>query len=164
MIGAGVILMFPHKGEARYFLLCGRETGIWSFSKGHTENYDDNLLQTAIRETFEETGLTAGADYSIEGQSQRFGKRPYWVGIVAFSALLRMRIAPREHSIGGWFTVAEIRQLKSNADVRGWLKKVESPTSQFYGTVKALLQKTGSRHLSDLGDSVSSASVPLGHE
>lgn len=130
--GAGIILM-RCDGPLRFFLLRGRASGIWSFPKGHPEYCDNsNLLLTAVRETYEETGLTAGTDYDFVGESQRFGKRPYWIGRVRGpAAVSRMRLSQKEHSMGGWFTINEISQLQTNVDVRAWAKKAASPNSNF---------------------------------
>lgn len=129
--GAGIILV-RNDGPLRFFLLRGRASGIWSFAKGHPEICDDaNLLRTAIREAYEETGLQAGVDYQFVGDSQRFGKRPYWIGLVHPGAVNRMRLAHSEHNMGAWFTVAEIDRLRTNVDVRAWAKKAQSPNSNF---------------------------------
>ena len=115
----------------RFLLLKGRETGIWSFSKGHPEVVDkENALRTAARETFEETGLSSCQDYSIIGNSIRFGKRPYWVGLVT-DPEVTVRLSPREHSAWGWFTLAQISDLTTNTDVRSWLQKSQGANSEF---------------------------------
>jgi 8-oxo-dGTP pyrophosphatase MutT (NUDIX family) len=133
--GAGIILTRTDtvSAEPRYFLLCGKGSGIWSFSKGHGEVCDGGCpLRTAVRETQEETGLVAGADYTLLlNESQRFGKRPYWIGVVKPHAKQHMRLSAREHMIGGWFTLEEIGRLKSNVDVRAWYKKASNPNSNF---------------------------------
>jgi hypothetical protein len=136
--GAGIILMRSDGGTTRFFLLCGRTSGIWSFAKGHPEYCDDaDLLRTAIRETYEETGLHAGHDYRFVGDSQRFGKRPYWIGRVSPPAVRRMRLSKAEHTMGGWFTIAEISRLRTNVDVRAWAKKASNPNSNFAARLQA---------------------------
>ena len=132
--GSGIVLtrLDSEGGAPRFFLLCGRSSGIWSFSKGHTEMHDEGCaLRTAVRETHEETGLMVGLDYRLLPESQRFGKRPYWIGVVKQSALGRMRLAAAEHTIGGWFTLEEIGKLKANVDVRAWYKKASNANSNF---------------------------------
>jgi 8-oxo-dGTP pyrophosphatase MutT (NUDIX family) len=52
--------MVPREGhapQARYLLVKGRRTGIWSFPKGHARR-DEDPLHTALREIEEETGLS----------------------------------------------------------------------------------------------------------
>jgi 8-oxo-dGTP pyrophosphatase MutT (NUDIX family) len=117
----------------RFLLLRGRDTGIWSFSKGHPEEEDaGNPMATALRETREETGYIVGRDYRLVSETSiRLGKRPYWVGIMLPGAAVRPRLAMREHSDCGWFTWSEIGRLPANADVRSWCKKAMVATSGF---------------------------------
>jgi len=131
-VGAGIILVKRVTGEDdRYLLLKGRGTGVWSFSKGHPERDDyGSQLRTAVRETFEETGYSAGLDYEIMGGSIRFGKRPYWIGFVC-DDLPEISLSWVEHSEAAWMTWAEIVNLKSNGDVRAWIKKSRLPNGEF---------------------------------
>jgi ADP-ribose pyrophosphatase YjhB (NUDIX family) len=122
-------------GEApRFLLLRGRDTGIWSFSKGHPEEEDGgDPLRTALRETREETGYELGRDYTLVGESSiRLGKRPYWVGLLTAAGMAtRPRLAFGEHSDAGWFTWSEVGRLVTNTDVRAWVKKAIVPSSGF---------------------------------
>ena len=123
--GAGIILMRPGttSDDNEYLVLKGSDTGIWSFSKGHPEVCDGGTpLRTAVRETREETGLEAGIDYDIIGNSIRFGKRPYWLGLVRTDAK-PVTLSLREHTSFAWKTWAEIEELQGNGDVRAWVKK-----------------------------------------
>jgi len=140
IIGAGIVLMrFDSYDEPRYFLLRGRDTGVWSFPKGHPEICDrEQPLATALRETFEETGLVVNSDYILQSGPLRFGKRPYWIGIVNPHSLQRVQLAAREHSMGGWFTIAEIQRLKTNVDVRAWHKRATNPYSKFSAVIDGL--------------------------
>jgi 8-oxo-dGTP pyrophosphatase MutT (NUDIX family) len=123
-VGAGIIISQPLTNT--YLLLKGR-SGIWSFPKGHSEIIDKgDLKQTAIRETFEETGLGL-CDYTITDKSRRFGKCPYWMGFVDLSKTKStIRINKDEHSEYKWFTITDIQQLakQTNCDVRSWLLSV----------------------------------------
>jgi 8-oxo-dGTP pyrophosphatase MutT (NUDIX family) len=119
-VGAGIVLVSPCR--TRYLLLKGH-SGIWSFPKGHTEFSDKNTpLRTACRETYEETGFIAGTDYTIVGDFIRFGKRPYWVGIMRQDTV--PCIAEREHSEAAWLTAEDIGAMTINSDVRDWTKKI----------------------------------------
>lgn len=139
-VGAGIILVKRTVGEAdRYLLLRGRTTDVWSFSKGHPERDDDgSQLRTAVRETFEETGYSAGLDYEIVGSSIRFGKRPYWIGICR-DDLPEVRLSFKEHSEAAWLTWAEITAVKGNSDVRAWIKKSRLPNGEFMRLSSCLL-------------------------
>jgi 8-oxo-dGTP pyrophosphatase MutT (NUDIX family) len=128
--GAGVILfrfrssLGPGSSEPEFLLLKGRDTGVWSFPKGHPEESDnDEALRTATRETYEETGYIYDKDYHICGGSIRFGKRPYWVGFLTTTR--EVRLTSREHQTYGWFTRAELAEsgISANLDVRGWLRR-----------------------------------------
>ena len=124
--GAGVILFRFRSGscEPEFLLLKGRDTGVWSFPKGHPEAADNGeALLTATRETYEETGYIYDKDYHICGGSIRFGKRPYWVGYLSSTKL--PRLTPREHARYDWFTKAELErsEIQANLDVRGWLRR-----------------------------------------
>ncbi len=124
-VGAGVILTRTDGATPRFLCLQGRETGVWSFSKGRAEPCDGGApLRTAVRETQEETGLMVGQDYTIVGNSVRYGKRPYWVGVVAANAVQRITLAGREHVMAAWLTAEEIGRLNGNTDMRAWAKKM----------------------------------------
>lgn len=141
-VGSGVILTrlpVPGSDEPRFLLLLGQETGVWSFPKGHPEQRDrGSPLRTAVRETYEETGYLAGQHYQIMGDSLRFGKRPYWVGLMNEGEVPPPRICGAEHSLAGWFTLNEIEGLNSNTDVRAWVKKANLTTSGFARVLQAL--------------------------
>jgi 8-oxo-dGTP pyrophosphatase MutT (NUDIX family) len=125
-VGAGIILARRGAGgEHQFLVLKGRKSGIWSFSKGHPEREDhESPLRTAARETFEETGLEAGFHYRIFGNSVRFGKRPYWMGLCMTE--VDVVISRREHSAYAWLTRDEIAALRGNSDVRAWIQKSRS--------------------------------------
>jgi 8-oxo-dGTP pyrophosphatase MutT (NUDIX family) len=140
LAGAGVILVriVPHE-EPRYLLLCGTDTNVWSFAKGHPEDIDDSPRATAIRETFEETGYICDKDYSICGTSCRFGKRPYWLGLMLTNR--SVTLTEREHSRYGWFSASEIRDLNTNYDVRQWVQRIQSDQNTFMRAVRMISAK-----------------------
>jgi 8-oxo-dGTP pyrophosphatase MutT (NUDIX family) len=122
IVGAGIILVRRTECKEQFLVLKGKTSGVWSFSKGHTEPEDNgSALRTAVRETYEETGLKAGVDYDILGNSIRFGKRPYWIGIVRGDPPISM--SQGEHTDARWCTREEIAGLPSNMDVRDWITR-----------------------------------------
>ena len=125
VVGAGIILVRTIENTVTFLLLKGSKSGVWSFPKGHPEIIDnESALRTAVRETYEETGLHAGVDYDIVGNSIRFGKRPYWIGIVRGNPTIQTNY--REHSEAMWFTWQKIQLLNSNIDVRDWISRSQS--------------------------------------
>jgi 8-oxo-dGTP pyrophosphatase MutT (NUDIX family) len=122
-VGAGIVLVRTTSEGPCFLLLRGTDTGVWSFPKGHAEARDrDDPLATAIRETWEETGYRVGADYTIVSERFRLGKRPYWVGRMNAGAGWTPRLAPREHSMFGWFRAGDLEALNANTDVRALVK------------------------------------------
>lgn len=47
----------------RILIVQGRETGKWSFPKGHKNNEEEPPLECALRETWEESGILLGKGY-----------------------------------------------------------------------------------------------------
>lgn len=140
-VGAGIILVqVGADGEKRYLLLKGRVGGVWSFPKGHPELCDkQSPLRTAVRETLEETGLLAGQDYTILGNSIRFGKRPYWVGVLTRETTVRVN--QKEHTEAVWMTWGEVMALvNTNTDVRCWNKKSRGANGEFMRLLSFLEQ------------------------
>lgn len=144
--GAGIILTRLENGMVRHLVLRGRGTGVWSFPKGHAECPDSGSpLRTAVRETYEETGYVCGRDYAIIGSKVRYGKRPYWLGIVVPEAANQLRLSWSEHDQAAWLTWEEIQGLgeATNTDIRCWLTKSRgnnSAWSYMMGHVERITQ------------------------
>jgi 8-oxo-dGTP pyrophosphatase MutT (NUDIX family) len=69
--GAGLILL--SSDLASTLLVKDARTGKWGFPKGHRESSDSSDLACAIRECFEETGLTAD-DYTVKEEVFKISK------------------------------------------------------------------------------------------
>jgi 8-oxo-dGTP pyrophosphatase MutT (NUDIX family) len=122
-VGAGIVLVRNTSDGPCFLLLRGTDTGVWSFPKGHAEYIDrGDAMATAIRETLEETGYRANTDYMIVSDRFRLGKRPYWVGKMNATSSWTPRLAPREHSMFGWFHASDLEKLNANTDVRALVK------------------------------------------
>ena len=113
---AGVIL----QSADRYLLVQSRFTGKWSFTKGHAEPHDINLLETATREVKEETGFLETIHYTIDSGPYEIGRSTYWMGTIKGNHTPTLK--QDEHTGMGLFTKKEIRALKTNKDIRSWLK------------------------------------------
>lgn len=57
----GIIIYRNNSGITEFLLLLQTGSKTWSFPKGHSES-GESELQTALRETYEETGITAEPD------------------------------------------------------------------------------------------------------
>ena len=117
LLGAGIIL----RDGDDYLLLQGAQTGIWSFPKGHAEPTDQDLMDTAIRETYEETGYVHGQDYQIVGEPVRLDKRSYW-NAVPIRNLMQPRISD-EHWRWRWVTKTDMEWLQVNNGVRDFMNR-----------------------------------------
>ena len=119
MIGAGIILT----QDDSVLLLQGAK-GSWSFPKGHGEVGDASPIDTAIRETWEETGYVNGLDYEIVGDKMRLDKRIYWTAR-PLRPLLDPVLCPREHKAFKWVPIKDLNWLNINAGVKVWMQRQE---------------------------------------
>lgn len=69
--GAGLIVLSADMSSI--LLVHDTRSGKWGFPKGHREAVDSNDMATAVRECFEETGLTPD-DYTIYGDNFKINK------------------------------------------------------------------------------------------
>jgi 8-oxo-dGTP pyrophosphatase MutT (NUDIX family) len=108
LTAAGFILARVTPDGPRYLLLKNARHGDWGFAKGHAET-GETELETALRETREETGIAAievlkGAEFRSEynvhgGKRGDYLKRVvYFVGRVNSESLTRSD----EHSQAEW--------------------------------------------------------------
>ena len=112
--GAGVILL----RNQEVLLVKNAYTGSWGFTKGTREEYDESYLANAIREVIEESGYYEGIDYTLFDGPCRFGKRPYWFGIVHTQMPVRMNHT--DHIDIKWHTVNG--KIKNpNKDLEAWM-------------------------------------------
>jgi 8-oxo-dGTP pyrophosphatase MutT (NUDIX family) len=113
---AGIIL---RHGD-RYLLVQNGLTRKWSFTKGHVEPWDINLLETATREVREEAGFTEIEQYTILAGPCYIGRTNYWFGSAHNTTTPTLNNV--EQIGAGWFTPKEIIALDGNKDVRAWIK------------------------------------------
>ena len=94
----------------------GQKSGKWGWTKGHRESRDRTWFDTAIRETYEESGLLLGKDYWICGTlPEQWGKRVYWQGIT-YSLMIP---APTQDI--RWVPLSSLADLSLTNDVEEWL-------------------------------------------
>ena len=113
---AGIILNY----KDRYLLVQNKFSFRWSFTKGHVEPFDVDLLETAQREVKEESGYLETIHYTIDDTEPRmYGKSTYWTGTVIHADPPKLK--EDEHLGFGWFTKDEMRKLKTTMDISEWL-------------------------------------------
>ena len=118
LIGAGIILIH----DDSVLLLQGAK-GSWSFPKGHGE-VGETAMDTAVRETWEETGYVNGLDYEIVGDKMRLDKRIYWTAR-PLRPLLDPVLRSREHKAFKWVPIKDLNWLNINAGVKVWMQRQE---------------------------------------
>ena len=113
---AGIILNY----KDRYLLVQNKLSFRWSFTKGHVEPFDVDLLETAQREVKEESGYLEHEQYTIDDTEPKvYGKSTYWTGTVICPDPPKLK--EDEHLGFGWFTKDEMRKLKTTTDISEWL-------------------------------------------
>lgn len=121
--GAGMIIL---NKEGKILLVKGTLTDVWSFPKGHPEKEDnDDPLNTAIRETAEETNLEYNIDYTLYSNKPirtQFG-RIYYLAKINPDSLQKVK-HDVQHSTGcTWFSQQCLTQaIQINTDVKYILK------------------------------------------
>ena len=113
-LSSGIVVFFRSKKSIEYLLLKHIQ-GHWSFPKGHIEE-GETLEETAIRETFEETGIAIRAESIIV-------RTPYPCNGVDFFIAVQdgePSISPNpvsghlEHTWVGWLPWIEAHQSVKN--------------------------------------------------
>jgi 8-oxo-dGTP pyrophosphatase MutT (NUDIX family) len=97
--------------EGKYLLVRGRQSGKWSFPKGHIEP-NESELECVCREVKEETGITELPN-PLRCVPLRAGV--YYLFWMPNDPVLEPR-DNREIAEAGWFTEEEAAQLRMNID------------------------------------------------
>jgi 8-oxo-dGTP pyrophosphatase MutT (NUDIX family) len=106
--------------DNRVLLVKGRQTGKWSFPKGHLEPYESSL-ECALRELYEETGV------ELNGQPH-IGYNKLSVGRYFFFAMdsdVPTRIKDTtEVTEADWIPISELTSLECNVDVNAFVDRL----------------------------------------
>lgn len=102
--------------EIYYAIVQGRETGKWSFPKGHM-NENEKPLECARREICEETGLTELGEPVYDN---RVGYGHYYVFVMSERKEL-VAIDTKEIMSAMWATKEDMMRLQLNADIQCFL-------------------------------------------
>ena len=136
-VSAGVIVFHRVADRCRFLLVLSRLTKrpLWEFPKGGVDS-NETLLQTALRELEEETGLTADQVRLVPGfewsESYRFtsGREPERTLIhkkvtyfLAESTTTDVRLAPKEISEHAWLELEEAQRRIKYKERRRMLKE-----------------------------------------
>jgi len=149
-VGAGVILI---NSQNQVLLVCDGRSGRWGFPKGHPEKCDHGIpLNTAVRETWEETGLNHAIDYVLDvSKGRRIGKRLYFNGVVKRDIGTAWRAkAQNEEEIRDvrWWSLEEFNGMDDvlNSDLRCWIKKMKNKSPRLNGKSPMLMAKSPLRN------------------
>lgn len=114
----GCILISPND---RILLVRGRLSGKWSLPKGHMEGRE-NDIQCALRELFEETGVTPTIKYTYY---KKFAAGGYFIFFMNNEPPPHIQ-CDTEITETAWFGLTEIRNLSCNLDLNcfcRWMKR-----------------------------------------
>jgi 8-oxo-dGTP pyrophosphatase MutT (NUDIX family) len=125
------IILFRDTGSGRFYLLLNYIEGHWDFPKGHVEKGEDEL-QTALRETQEETGIAAvnmlpefreSLDYSYLRASKKFHKTVYF--FIARTEEEKVRLSD-EHTGSVWLPYKTAHKKLTFENAKKILEKAEA--------------------------------------
>lgn len=137
-LGAGFILLSP---DCTHTLLVNdARSKKWGFPKGHREKEDVDDLATAVRETEEETGLTA-TDYIIKSDVFRVskGSQSYLFRYVSVKPHAMNQATPhpdyaKEISECRWVPIGELLKANhiydGNKYLRNWISDIQHDMSK----------------------------------
>lgn len=159
--GAGLILL--SSDIASVLLVCDARTGKWGFPKGHREPSDSSDLATAIRECYEETGLSA-EDYIVHEEVFKISKggSPYLFRYAVMKGVGKLRPGPA-YEIGGleWVPLQTLfgaqNIIDGNKYLRVWTADVRAAINK--KSVNLLRDILGGVCLAPLQETVSSCNI-----
>lgn len=118
-IGAGIVIYHP--SDWAVLLIRDTRTNLWSFPKGRAEAYDRDLVDTAVRETFEETGMVLHVHYRLLSQYMEAYDKTRLMYAEATTANLPFISCIEQHVAEvAWVCVQDIQRLKGNHSLRAW--------------------------------------------
>ena len=112
-----------------YALVQGRQTGKWSFPKGHA-NEGEEPLKCALREIEEETGLTGLVEENRVCGKVGYGN--YFLFILPSMVELKA-VDTKEIMATAWVSVEQMHEMNVNADVHSFLVGTFCPHTPLWG-------------------------------
>lgn len=132
----GAIIRCSTPNRISYALVQGRYTGKWSFPKGHSDG-DESPYQCALREVYEETGLTT---LSNPTDCLKIGFGNYYL----FELENEYELKPKDNNEimdTRWVTLEELQQMTLNVDASYYRKQLEQDRDESSSQRLALLSQ-----------------------
>lgn len=106
--------------DSRVLLVKGRQTGKWSFPKGHLEPYESSS-ECALRELYEETGVELNGQPHIDYYKLSVGRYFFF----AMDNDVPTRILDTTEVVeADWIPISELKSLDCNVDVNAFLDRL----------------------------------------
>ncbi|PWG00046.1 bis(5'-nucleosyl)-tetraphosphatase [Levilactobacillus bambusae] len=125
---SGAVVYKVIDGIPNYLLLKSATSHFWGFPKGHVEAGED-LVQTAVREIQEETGLTVTINTDFKTQLDYDMVNGHHKTVTLFTAQVPTDATvvrqQEEISESGWFPYDEARQRLTYEDLKAALAKAD---------------------------------------
>jgi 8-oxo-dGTP pyrophosphatase MutT (NUDIX family) len=112
----GSIIFSSH---GRILIVQGRETGKWSFPKGHKSTPHEQPLDCAQRETWEETGISLGKNY-LEVLQLAAGK--YFIYKLEDEPMLKTHDEAEIMDMR-WVDLDNLDGFNNNCDIRSYIMR-----------------------------------------
>lgn len=121
MVGAGVAIFHPT--EWSVLMIRDTRTNIWSLPKGRTEPQDHDVIDTAVRETIEETGFVVNVHYRLLSRVAKLYGNTHVLWAEATSPTLVFDSCIDQHVAEvAWIPISSIKSIKANYTTRSWAK------------------------------------------
>ena len=105
-----------HSDQDTFLLVRGRQTGIWSFPKGHLKG-GEMSHECALRELREETGLVL-EPYKFYASRKLFAGEYFMYRTCEEDVAIQDNM---EVSEAGWFRIEDMVRMDCNADIKRFL-------------------------------------------
>ena len=114
-------LVVYHPSAWAILLIRDTRTNIWSLPKGRVESYDRDLVDAAVRETYEETGFILDKHYrllshvfEVHGKARLFYAEAK-TSMLPFSSCIEQHVAEV-----AWVPIQDIQSIHGNLPLRSW--------------------------------------------
>lgn len=124
LTGAGILLY--NVNQTHILLVKDSLSKKWSIPKGQYENFDDNLLITAIREVEEETGLMWFYDYIIDKRLGKSNNYLFYEGKVYSNTLRKISCLKENVELIEWAEISKLSEYSMNSATKHILKRISA--------------------------------------